>query len=110
MITFDQVTGENTQERNPRYPQISNHLYRIQVQRGSGSGRTNVWLNLINYQSEIYKIFLYAKDLYEPKYHYFINNIEKVSLKHTKDPKAFIKYSFDMKDIYFSIEKYNPRK
>ena len=35
---------------------------------GSGSGKTNTLLNLINEQRDIDKIYLYAKDLGESKY------------------------------------------
>ena len=35
---------------------------------GSGSGKRNAILNLINNQSDIDKIYLYAKDPYEAKY------------------------------------------
>ena len=62
MINFDEVTGENTKEHNPRWPQTPGHPYRILTAGGSGSGKTNALLNLINHQPEIDKIFLYAKD------------------------------------------------
>ena len=39
---------------------------------GSGSGKTNALLNLINEQCNIDRIYLYAKDLSEPKYEYLI--------------------------------------
>ena len=39
---------------------------------GSGSGKTNELLNLINYQPDIDKIYLYAKDLFEEKYKFLI--------------------------------------
>ena len=43
---------------------------------GSGSGKTNVLLSLIENQPDIDKIYLYAKDPYNAKYQYFIK--EKV--------------------------------
>ena len=39
---------------------------------GSGSGKTNTLLNLINEQDDIDKIYLHAKDLSKPKYEYLI--------------------------------------
>ena len=75
---------------------------------GSGSGKRNTLLNLINNQPDIDKIYLYAKDLYETKYKYLINKREKVGLDHFDDPKAFMKYSNDMQDVYKNIEDYNP--
>ena len=35
---------------------------------GSGFGKTNAFLNLINKQPDIDKIYLYAKDPYQAKY------------------------------------------
>ena len=67
-------------------------------------------MNLINNQPDIDKIYLYAKDPYEAKYQYLINKREKVGLHHFKDPKAFMKYSNDMQDVYKNIEDYNPEK
>ena len=39
----------------------------------SGSGKTNVLLHLINNLHPIDKIYLYAKEIHEPKYEYLIN-------------------------------------
>ena len=77
---------------------------------GSGSGKTNALLNLINNQPDIDKIYLYAKDPYEAKYQYLINKREKVGLGHFKDPKSFIEYANDVEDVYKNIENYNPGK
>ena len=67
-------------------------------------------LNLINNQSDIDKIYLYAKDPYEAKYQFLINKRESTGLKHFNDPKAFIEYSNDMHDVYKNIDDYNPDK
>ena len=77
---------------------------------GSGSGKTNTLLNLIDNQPDIDKIYLYAKDLYEPKYQFLINKRESIGLKHFIDPKAFIEYSKGMCDVYKNIDDYNPGK
>ena len=74
---------------------------------GSGSGKTNVLLNLIENQPDIDKIYLYAKDPYESKYQYLINKREGVGINHFNDPKAFIEYSNDMRDVYKNIDEYN---
>ena len=87
-------------------PYIPDHPYRILILGGSGSGKTNALLNLIN----INKIYLYAKDPYETKYQYLINKREEVGLDHFKDPKAFMEYSNDMQNVYKNIEDYNPEK
>ena len=54
---------KNIGERNPKWPQISHHPYRILIIRGSGSGKTNSLFNLTIQQSDIDKIYLYAKNL-----------------------------------------------
>ena len=75
-------------------------LYRILIIGGSGSGKTNLLLNLIENQPYIDKIYLYANNPYESKYQYLINKRESVGINHFKDPKAFIDYSNDMHDVY----------
>ena len=77
---------------------------------GSGTGKTNVLLNLIHNQQDIDKIYLYAKDSYEDKYQFLINKTESVGLKHFNNHKAFIEYSNDIYDVYKNINNYNPDK
>ena len=74
---------------------------------GSGSGKTNALLNLINEQDDIDKIYLYAKDLSEPKYEYLIKKRENAGIKHYNDPNAFIECSNTMYDVYENIHDYN---
>ena len=57
---------------------------------GSGSGKTNALLNLINNQPDIDKIYLYAEDPHEAEYQFLINKRESIGVKHFNDPKAFI--------------------
>ena len=90
MINFDDYTHENKIEHNLNWPCIPDHPHRILIVGGSGSGKTNALLNLINNQPDIDKIYLYAKDLYETKYQYLISKREKVGLDHFDDPKAFM--------------------
>ena len=73
MVKSDDVTKENTKEHNLNWPQILDYPYRILMIGGSGSGKTNSLFNLINYQPNIDKIYLYDKDLYEAKYELLIN-------------------------------------
>ena len=65
---------------------------------------------MIENQPDIDKIYSYAKDPYESKYHYLINKREGVGTNHFKDLKAFIEYSNDMNDVYKNIDDYNPDK
>ena len=55
---------------------------------GSGSGKTNTLLNLINQQNDIDKIYLNAKDLKELKYKILIKKREDAGIKHLNDPKC----------------------
>ena len=110
MINFDEYTNENKIEHNSKWSYIPDHPYRILIIGGSGSGKTNALLNLINNQLDIDKIYLYAKDPYETKYQYLINKREEVGLDHFDDPKPFMEYSNDMQDVYKNIDDYNPRK
>ena len=65
----------------------------------SGSGKTNGLLNSIQKQNNnnpIGKIYLYAKDLSEPKYQFLIEKFENARIKNYNDPTAFIEYSNTM--------------
>ena len=60
MFNLDTVTSKNG---NKTWP------YRMLIIGPSGSGKTTALLNLIQQDNNtIYKIYLYAKDLEEPKY------------------------------------------
>ena len=50
---------------------------------------------------------MYARDLSEPKYEYFIKKREDAGIKHVNNPNAFIKCSNTMDDIYENINDYN---
>ena len=79
---------------NPNWPYIPNHPYKIFIIGCSGSGKTNVLLNLIKHQRpDIDNIYLFIKDLFKTKYQLLINRIEKVGTKELKNPKAFIDHS-----------------
>ena len=73
----------------------------------SGSGKINTSLHLINILHPIGKIYLYAKDLHEPKNEYLINKREQAGTINLNDPHAFIKYSDDMNDVLDDINNYN---
>ena len=56
MINLDNITKENKKKHNEKWLYIPGHPYRILIIGGSGSGKTNAFINLINEQSNIYKI------------------------------------------------------
>ena len=92
MINFDDYVNENKTVHNKNWPYTPDHPYRILIIGGSGSGKTNVLLNLIERKPDIDKIYLYAKDPYEAKHQYLINKREGVGMNHFKDLKDFIEY------------------
>ena len=75
--------------------------------RGSGSGKTNELLTLISKQSDIGKIYLYAKDSSEPKCEFLIT-WEDTGIKHLNDSNPFTECSNTMSDVYNNIDYYNP--
>ena len=108
MINLDSLTNENNKKHSEKWPYIPNHPYRILIIGASGSGKTNTLLNLINEQNDIDKIYLYARDLSEPKYEYLIKKREDVGIKHLNNTNAFIECSNTMDDVYENINDYNP--
>ena len=104
MISFHDYANENKTKHNLKWSYIPDYPYRILIIGGSGSGKTNALLNLINNQPDIDKIHLCTK------YQFLINKRESTGLKYFNDPKAFIDYSNDMQDVYKNIDEYNVDK
>ena len=71
--------------------------------RNSWSGKTNALLNLIEEQDDIDKIYLYEKDLSEPKYEFLIKRHEDTGVKHFNDSSPFLEHP----NIYNNIDDYN---
>ena len=82
MFNLDDITDKNNKEHNEKWPNIPDHPYIILIIGGSGSRKANVSMNLISQQSDIDRIYLYPKDLSEPKYEFLIKKRENVGLKH----------------------------
>ena len=55
-------------------------------------------------------MYLYAKDLSEPKYECFIKMHEHVRIKHLNDEKAFMECSNTVDGVYENIDGYNPNR
>ena len=113
MFNVDDSTNENNEKDNLKWPYIPDHPYRILIIGGSGSGKTNALHNLIKEQYDdelIDKIYLYAKDLSEPKYKFFIKRCENAEIKHLNYPKGFIEYLNTIDDVYEQINEENPAR
>ena len=110
MINLGSITIESNKKHNEKWPYIPDHPYRILINGGSGSGKTNTLLSFIKEQGDIDKICLYAKDLSEPKYELLIKKRENAGIKHLNDLNAFIECSNMMDDVYENIDDYNPNR
>ena len=108
MFNLANITKENNNKHNKKWPHIPDHLYRILII--GGSQETNTLLNLIKEQDDIDKIYLYAKDFNESKYEFLIKKLEDVGTKHLNDSNAFIECSDTMDDIFENIDDYNPNR
>ena len=101
--SLEDTTGSSSKERND-WP------FRMLIIGSSGSGKTNTLLHLINDLHPLDKIYLYAKNIHEPKYEYLINKREQAGIKNLTDPHAFIEYSDDMNDVLDDINNYNKNR
>ena len=103
MLNLDNIVSN----KNTGFSEDNDWPFRILIIGPSGSGKTNTLLHLIHNLHPIDKIYLYAKDIHEPKYEYLINKREQVGTKNLNDPHAFIEYSDDMNDVLDDINNYN---
>ena len=102
MFNLDNITEKDNNKDGP---------YRKLIIGPSGSAKTNSLLNSIQRDPNIIdKIYLYAKDLEEPKYQLLINKREKAGINFNNDPTAFIEYSNSMDDILSDIDYYNKKR
>ena len=81
MFYLDAIINKNNKDDEKNWP------YRMLIIGPSGSEKTNTLLNLIqkqNKDSPIDKIYLYAKDLSEPKYQFLVEKCENTGKKNFK--------------------------
>ena len=96
MINLNSITNKNNKKSNEKWPYIPDHPSRIIIIGGA-------LINLINEQNDIDKIYLFARDLSEPKYVYLIKKRKYLGIMHVNDPSAFIECSSMMNDVYENI-------
>ena len=107
MLNLDKIVNKNNKNEDEEWP------FRMLIIGPSGSGKTNTLLHLINYLHDtnpIDKIYLYAKDLWEPKHEYLINKRKQAGIKNLDDTHAFIEYSDNMNNVYDDIKNYNKKR
>ena len=108
MFNLDVITNEDyNKDYNKKWP------YRMLIIGPSRSGKTNPLCNPILRQGTdnvIDNIYLYAKDLSEPKYQFLIKKREDAGIKKLDNPSAFIEYSNTIDDVYNNIDDYNPKR
>ena len=77
MFNLDAITNKNKKDDDKKWS------YRMLIIGPSGSGKTNALPNLIQKDKDnfIDKIYLYAKDLTEPKYQFLIKKREYAGKK-----------------------------
>ena len=107
MLNLDNIVSN---KKINKIKEDNNWPFRMLIIEPSGSGKTNTLLHLINNLHPIDKIYLYAKDMHEPKYEYLINKREQAGIKNLNDSKAFIEYSDDMDDVLDDINNYNKNR
>ena len=71
MLNLDNIVRNKNENKNNGW------LFRMLIIGHSGSGKTNTLLHLINNLHPIDKIYLYTKDIHEPKYEHLINKREQ---------------------------------
>ena len=101
MLNLDNIVSNKNGNKD------NDWLFGMLIIGPSGSGKTNVLFHLINNLHPIDKIYLYIKDIHEPKYKYLINKREQAGIKNLNDPHAFIEYSDDMNNVLDDINNYN---
>ena len=104
MLDLGNIVSNKKEKKDNNWP------FRMLIIGPSGSGKTNTLLHLIYNLHLTDKIYLYAKDIHEPKYEYLINKREQAGIKNLNDPKAFIEYSNDMDDVLDDINNYNKNR
>ena len=107
MLNLDNIVSN---KKINKIKEDNNWPFRMLIIEPSGSGKTNTLLHLMNNLNPIDKIYLYAKDIHEPKYEYLINKREQAGIKNLNDPHAFIEYSDDIDDVLNDINNYNKNR
>ena len=107
MLNLDNIVSN---KKVNKIKEDNNWLFRMLIIGPSGSGKTNTLLHLMNNLHPIGKIYLYAKDIHEPKYEYLTNKREQAGIKNLNDSKVFTEYLNDMDDVLDDMNNYNKNR
>jgi len=80
IINFDNITelNENKETHEQRSKFMPKHPFRLLMVGGSGSGKTNVLINMLVRYLNYDKIYIYAKELQQSKYQWLKNFYESI--------------------------------
>ena len=93
---------QNNKEHNKKWSFFPDHPYKILI-----ITKNKCIAQSKKEQDDIDKIYLYEKELSEPKYESLIKKREDVGIKYLKDLNAFIGCSNTVDDVYENIDDYN---
>ena len=108
MFNLDNITNKNNKKHKEKLPYIPDHPYITFIIGGSESEKTNALLNFIKGQENIDKIYLYAKDLSEPRHEFLIKKSADPGKQHLNDSNAFIDFSNTVDEVFENVDNYNP--
>ena len=93
MFNLDDITNENNEEPNFKWPYILDHTYRTLI-LGFKSGKTTELLNLIKEQERdtYWQDYLYAKDVNDAKHHFLIKETQRCRNESFKWSKSIIEH------------------
>ena len=112
MFSLNDITNENNKD----------HKKKMAIYSWSSKQNVNNWRFWIKKNKYFYlikekdndslieRIYLYAKDLSEPKNLVLIKRSEDVGIKHLDDKNAFIEPSVTMDDVYENINEFDQAK
>ena len=109
MFSLNDITNENNKDHNKKMAIYSRSSKQI-VNNWMFWIKKNKYFYLIKEKdndSLIERIYLYAKDLSEPKNLVLVKRSEDVGIKHLDDKNAFIEPSVTMDDVYENINEYD---
>ena len=90
------------------YPFMPDSCFRMLICGNSGSGKTNTLMHMLRKPLIYYdKLYLYAKNLEQPKYQDLITRMDKIAKKYELDPSEIIEYS---NDEIIDIDDIEPEK